>query len=76
MRIETSSIKSNWEKQINILVGLLSGYSKNFKLILIVCECSDKVFVFGPNIHVIKFDIFSPDWKMEHLQTIKKLNFI
>ena len=75
VRIETSSIKSNWEKQIgkiklgksnwekqiNILVGLLSGYSKNFKLILIVCECSDKEFVFGPNIHVIKFDTFSPD---------------
>lgn len=63
VRIELSPLNQSWYSNIIKLHTLLSNYSSNFKLILIIC--SKLEFEFPPNIKIYRFDNFDSDWKMD-----------
>lgn len=67
VRIELAPIKSNWTGQINNLIRLLEKYISKFKLILIINSLYDYRNLFPEFVKIIKFDNFSPDWKMDDL---------
>jgi hypothetical protein len=68
VRIELTKIKSTWVIQVKQLISVLEKkYINKFKLILIIC--SNLIFEDFPDfVHVIRFNAFSPDWKMDHLE--------
>lgn len=67
IRIELSPLNKSWYLNIIKLHTLLSKYSSNFKLGLIICSESEFVFPSPSpsNILVYKFDEFDPNWKMD-----------
>lgn len=65
VRIELNPINQSWYLNILQLNGILSTFSSNFVLILIIC--SNLEFEFPPNIKIYKFINFDPDWKMDSL---------
>lgn len=67
IRIELSKIDDKWSENILKLLDLLKKYVPTFQLTLLIC--CDKNFdnIFPPFVKIIKFDNFSPDWKMSHL---------
>jgi hypothetical protein len=67
VRIELGPIKSNWIGQINNLIRLLEKYISKFKLMLIINSNENYQNLFPEFVKIIKFDNFSPDWKMDDL---------
>lgn len=65
VRIELNPINQSWHLNIIQLNEILSIYSSNFVLILIIN--SNLEFEFPHNIKICKFNNFDPDWKMDLL---------
>lgn len=65
VRIELNPINQSWYLNIIKLNEILSTYSSNFVLILIIC--SNLEYEFPSNIKIYKFNNFDPDWKMDFL---------
>lgn len=65
IRIELSPIKISYENNIKILLELLNKYSSNYELRLIIN--SDIQFTFPDNIKIYRFNKFSEDWQMNHI---------
>jgi hypothetical protein len=74
IRIELSKINDKWTENILNLIVELKKYVPEFQLTLLIC--SDNIFenVFPPFVKIIKFNNFSPDWKMDHLNWIEIFN--
>lgn len=65
IRIELSPIKISYENNIKILLELLNKYSNNYELRLIIN--SDIQFTFPDNVKIYRFNKFSEDWQMNHI---------
>lgn len=65
IRIELEPIKSSYENKIIKLLDLLNKYSNNFILKLIIN--SNIEFKLPSNVKIYRFNNFSYDWKMEHI---------
>jgi hypothetical protein len=64
IRIEQNKIKSNFYANIIKLYELLNKITLNFDLIIIIC--SQDEFIFPSNIHIVRFESFDSDWKMDN----------
>jgi hypothetical protein len=67
IRIELNPIKLIWIDLIKNLIRLLKKHIYNFKLILIINSNINYQEYFPEFVKIIKFNNFSPDWKMDEL---------
>jgi hypothetical protein len=66
VRMEMSKIKIGYFEKLLQLVRLLETYINHFECIIIL-HYPNKIPIFHPKIKFFKFDSFSSDWKMEHM---------
>ena len=66
IRIELHKITQTYFDSINILIKILEKYSNNFELLLILNLDKDIRYT-NSKVIIYKFNDFSPDWKMNHL---------
>lgn len=75
VRIELHKITQAYFDSINILIKILENYSNNFELLLILNYDKDIRFT-NSKVIIYKFNEFSPDWKMNHLDWKYIFNYI
>jgi hypothetical protein len=75
VRIELYKITQAYFDSINILIKILEKYSNNFELLLILNYDKDIRYT-NSKVIIYKFNEFSSDWKMNHLDWKGIFNYI
>jgi hypothetical protein len=74
-RLSQTNFENKYKKLVEILNKKFTNFNQKFKLIVITNVITNN-YIFNDNIHIYNCkDLYSDDWKMEHLDWLNIFNF-